>query len=92
MNLLTTRLNPSTCRSWEEFSSTKELETLRELTDFFHRRVGILEVVQPTSTKTTELCTERLQYRFKRPEDAVLHALEITYLFNAVLSTNISDR
>ncbi|XP_065090780.1 uncharacterized protein LOC135711748 [Ochlerotatus camptorhynchus] len=43
VNLLTSRLDPSTRRSWEEFSSTKDQDTLKELTEFLQRRVRILE-------------------------------------------------
>ncbi|XP_065082123.1 uncharacterized protein LOC135704593 [Ochlerotatus camptorhynchus] len=43
MNLLTTRLDPATCRGWEEFSSTQEKDTLKGLSDFLHRRVQVLD-------------------------------------------------
>ncbi|XP_062541721.1 uncharacterized protein LOC134209722 [Armigeres subalbatus] len=43
VNLLSSRLDPCTRRSWEEFSSTKEKDTLKELTEFLQRRVRVLE-------------------------------------------------
>ncbi|XP_062542090.1 uncharacterized protein LOC134210086 [Armigeres subalbatus] len=43
VNLLSSRLDPCTRRSWEEFSSTKEQDTLKELTEFLQRRVRVLE-------------------------------------------------
>ncbi|XP_058447634.1 uncharacterized protein LOC131428013 [Malaya genurostris] len=43
VNLLTTRLDPVTRRGWEECSSSRETDTLKDLTDFLHRRVQVLE-------------------------------------------------
>lgn len=43
VNLLTSRLDPVTRRGWEEQSSTKDQDTLADLTDFMHRRICILE-------------------------------------------------
>lgn len=43
VSLLTSRLDPSTRRSWEEFSATHEQDTLKELLEFLQRRVRILE-------------------------------------------------
>ncbi|XP_058456627.1 uncharacterized protein LOC131434024 [Malaya genurostris] len=43
VNLLTTRLDPVTRRGWEECSSSRKTDTLKDLTDFLHRRVQVLE-------------------------------------------------
>lgn len=50
MNLLTTRLDPSTRRGWEEFSSTQDKDTLEGLSKFLHRRVQVLESLPTRST------------------------------------------
>ncbi|XP_062557300.1 uncharacterized protein LOC134222172 [Armigeres subalbatus] len=43
VNLLTNRLYRVTRRGWEEFSSTKEQDTLEDLTEFLQRRIRVLE-------------------------------------------------
>ncbi|XP_062538907.1 uncharacterized protein LOC134207198 [Armigeres subalbatus] len=43
VNLLTSRLDPTTRRGWEEHSSAKDQDTLADLSDFLHRRIRILE-------------------------------------------------
>ncbi|XP_062534839.1 uncharacterized protein LOC134204019 [Armigeres subalbatus] len=43
VNLLTNRLDPVTRRVCEEFSSTKEQDTLEDLTEFLQRRIRVLE-------------------------------------------------
>lgn len=43
VNLLTTRLDSITRRGWEEQSSTKNKDTLADITDFIHRRIRVLE-------------------------------------------------
>ncbi|XP_062714170.1 uncharacterized protein LOC134290953 [Aedes albopictus] len=53
VNLLTSRLDPSTRRSWEEFSSTKDQDTLKELIEFLQRRVRILESLPPKAAEAT---------------------------------------
>ncbi|XP_053681589.1 uncharacterized protein LOC128732366 [Sabethes cyaneus] len=57
VNILTARLDPVTRRGWEEASSTKEQDTLEELTDFLHRRVRVLESLpsRTTDTKTAPI-------------------------------------
>lgn len=49
IEVLSARLDPSTRRAWEEFSSTKEQDTLKELIDFIQRHIRILESL-PTRT------------------------------------------
>ncbi|XP_058827011.1 uncharacterized protein LOC131686992 [Topomyia yanbarensis] len=43
IEILSSRLDTNTRRGWEELSSTKEQDTLKELTDFIQRRIRILE-------------------------------------------------
>ncbi|XP_055605661.1 uncharacterized protein LOC129753838 [Uranotaenia lowii] len=52
IHLLSTRLDPSTRRDWEEHSSAIETTTFQELTSFIQRRVAVLE--QLTSNTHTE--------------------------------------
>lgn len=51
VELLSSRLDPATRRGWEEFTSTKETDSLKNLTDFLTRRVRILEALP---VKTSE--------------------------------------
>ncbi|XP_053686296.1 uncharacterized protein LOC128735836 [Sabethes cyaneus] len=43
VNILITRLDGSTRRSWEEYSANKEQDCLKDLVDFLQRRVQVLE-------------------------------------------------
>ncbi|XP_062698944.1 uncharacterized protein LOC134284243 [Aedes albopictus] len=52
VNILTSRLDPVTRRGWEEYSSSKENDTLDELREFLNRRVHVLESLPPKSTDT----------------------------------------
>lgn len=54
VNLLTSRLDASTRRGWKEFSSAMEQDTLKELTEFLHRRVRILESLPPRTVDATK--------------------------------------
>lgn len=45
VDLLSSRLDPSTRRGWEEYSSTRERDTLKELTEFLERRLRVLEAL-----------------------------------------------
>ncbi|XP_058839042.1 uncharacterized protein LOC131694586 [Topomyia yanbarensis] len=49
INLLTVRLDPVTRRGWEECSASKEMDTLKDLIEFLHRRVQVLESIPPRS-------------------------------------------
>ncbi|XP_062556931.1 uncharacterized protein LOC134221760 [Armigeres subalbatus] len=53
VSMLASRLDPSSRRSWEEFSSTKEQDTLKELTEFLQRRVRILESLPSKAADVT---------------------------------------
>ncbi|XP_055528072.1 uncharacterized protein LOC129720607 [Wyeomyia smithii] len=52
VNILSSRLDPSTRRSWEEHSASKEQDTLNDLTDFLQRRVQILESLPSKFTES----------------------------------------
>ncbi|XP_065078747.1 uncharacterized protein LOC135701754 [Ochlerotatus camptorhynchus] len=45
VELLSTRLDPATRRRWEEHSSTKQQDTLKDLQEFLQRRMQILEAL-----------------------------------------------
>ncbi|XP_055633101.1 uncharacterized protein LOC129773512 [Toxorhynchites rutilus septentrionalis] len=51
VNILSSRLDPYTRRGWEEFSSTREQDTLPELIEFLQRRVRILEALPAKSSE-----------------------------------------
>ncbi|XP_062557788.1 uncharacterized protein LOC134222645 [Armigeres subalbatus] len=52
VNILTSRLDPVTRRGWEEFSSSKETDSLDELREFLNRRVHVLESMTAKSLDT----------------------------------------
>ncbi|XP_055621958.1 uncharacterized protein LOC129765576 [Toxorhynchites rutilus septentrionalis] len=43
VNILTSRLDPVTRRGWEEFTASKERDTVADLTEFIRRRIHVLE-------------------------------------------------
>ncbi|XP_055543240.1 uncharacterized protein LOC129728804 [Wyeomyia smithii] len=53
LDILSTRLDNATRRAWDEYSSTKENDTVKDLTEFLQRRVRVLGALQtkPTETK-----------------------------------------
>ncbi|XP_055522662.1 uncharacterized protein LOC129716848 [Wyeomyia smithii] len=53
LDILSTRLDNATRRAWEEYSSTKENDTVKDLTEFLQRRVRVLGALhtKPTETK-----------------------------------------
>ncbi|XP_055589857.1 uncharacterized protein LOC129742036 [Uranotaenia lowii] len=51
VNLLTSRLDSTTRRGWEEQSSSNEQDTIKELLEFLQRRIRVLEALP---TKQTE--------------------------------------
>ncbi|XP_062713797.1 uncharacterized protein LOC134290638 [Aedes albopictus] len=57
VNFLTTRLDPVTRRSWEEQSASKDQDSVKDLTDFLHRRVRILESMpsKPTDKNPSQV-------------------------------------
>ncbi|XP_055585003.1 uncharacterized protein LOC129737864 [Uranotaenia lowii] len=63
LHILSSRLDGSTRRGWEEISSTTETDTLKDLTDFLQRRVRVLESLP---SKTTEPKPESFPPRFPK--------------------------
>ncbi|XP_053686351.1 uncharacterized protein LOC128735898 [Sabethes cyaneus] len=63
LHILSARLDSSTRRSWEEQSSTKDAESLKDLTDFLTRRIRVLEALP---VKGAELRSETTQPMRKR--------------------------
>ncbi|XP_062533726.1 uncharacterized protein LOC134202744 [Armigeres subalbatus] len=51
LHLLSSRLDSATRRSWEEYTSTMETDTVKELTDFLQRRIHILESLPTRSVE-----------------------------------------
>ncbi|XP_058449236.1 uncharacterized protein LOC131429202 [Malaya genurostris] len=51
LDVLSSRLDPYTRRGWEEQSSNKEQDTLKDLTDFLQRRIRILESLPTRSSE-----------------------------------------
>ncbi|XP_058448896.1 uncharacterized protein LOC131428854 [Malaya genurostris] len=49
IRMLSVRLDPTTRRDWEEFSSTKDAISFRDLTAFIQRRVTVLQSIQGTT-------------------------------------------
>ncbi|XP_062535045.1 uncharacterized protein LOC134204234 [Armigeres subalbatus] len=52
VNMLSSRLDPVTRRSWEEQSSTKDKDTVNEMVDFIHRRIQVLASIPVRSTES----------------------------------------
>ncbi|XP_053686628.1 uncharacterized protein LOC128736171 [Sabethes cyaneus] len=52
IEILSSRLDAYTRRGWEELSSTKESDTLKDLTEFLHRRLRILESMPAKGSDT----------------------------------------
>ncbi|XP_062711250.1 uncharacterized protein LOC134289447 [Aedes albopictus] len=51
VELLSSRLDPTTRRGWEEHSSTKQQDTVKDLLEFLQRRIQILEAL-PAKVET----------------------------------------
>ncbi|XP_062557684.1 uncharacterized protein LOC134222535 [Armigeres subalbatus] len=68
VNFLTTRMDPVTRRSWEEQSANKDQDTVKDITEFLHRRLRILESMPP---KAMERNTHQLQVSSKVKSTAV---------------------
>ncbi|XP_053685837.1 uncharacterized protein LOC128735375 [Sabethes cyaneus] len=71
-NFLTMRLDPSTRRSWEEFSSTQETDTVKELLEFLHRRIQVLECLPSRAMEA------RVQYQ-PLPQKQKVSAVKTSY-------------
>ncbi|XP_038107025.1 uncharacterized protein LOC119766508 [Culex quinquefasciatus] len=50
VHMLTDRLDPVSRRGWEEHSSTKEQDTVKDMLEFLQRRSRVLESLPPKST------------------------------------------
>lgn len=64
--LLSSRLDAATRRSWEEFSSAHDVDTVKELTDFLLRRIRILESL-PTKPMEPKVEVVATKYPRKAP-------------------------
>ncbi|XP_062557059.1 uncharacterized protein LOC134221908 [Armigeres subalbatus] len=53
MDILGSRLDPVTRRAWEEYSASKEQDSIKDLTDFLQKRVRVLGLLpsKPTDLK-----------------------------------------
>lgn len=59
LNILGSRLDPVTRRGWEEFTASKEQDTILSLIEFLQRRVRMLNLL-PTQAKETKVdCADR---------------------------------
>nr|XP_029719809.1 uncharacterized protein LOC109402300 [Aedes albopictus] len=52
IRMLSVRLDPTTRRDWEEFSSTQQAVTFRTLTSFIQRRVTVLQTIRGKAVDT----------------------------------------
>ncbi|XP_062714102.1 uncharacterized protein LOC115267934 [Aedes albopictus] len=52
IRMLSVRLDPTTRRDWEEFSSTQQAVTFRDLTSFIQRRVTVLQTIRGKAVDT----------------------------------------
>ncbi|XP_062704364.1 uncharacterized protein LOC134286719 [Aedes albopictus] len=68
LHLLSSRLDGATRRSWEEHSSTKDVDTVRDLTNFLQRRIQILEALP---TRPVEQRIEAGSSKFPRKPNVV---------------------
>lgn len=50
VNMLSSRLDPVTRRSWEEQSAAKDEDTVKELLEFLHRRIQVLASIPAKSS------------------------------------------
>ncbi|XP_065087475.1 uncharacterized protein LOC135709180 [Ochlerotatus camptorhynchus] len=55
IRMLIIRLDPTTRRDWEEYSSTKDAITFKELTSFIQRRVTVLQSIQAKTIEAQPL-------------------------------------
>ncbi|XP_055629519.1 uncharacterized protein LOC129770600 [Toxorhynchites rutilus septentrionalis] len=67
VHILTARLDPVTRRGWEEFSTSKEQDTLSDLTDFIRRRVQMLESLP---SKSVDVKGPNPLQQFSKPRTA----------------------
>ncbi|XP_062704472.1 uncharacterized protein LOC134286812 [Aedes albopictus] len=63
VNMLSSRLDPVTRRSWEEQSSTKDKDTIKELVEFLQRRIQVLASIPSRSSDSKVLQTSAPRQR-----------------------------
>ncbi|XP_062535396.1 uncharacterized protein LOC134204615 [Armigeres subalbatus] len=79
INLLISRLDPTTRRGWEEFSSSKDQETLKDLTGFLQRRIGVLEAIPPRQVDIRAMQRHAVSSSTQKPK-----AIAVKTSFNTV--------
>lgn len=63
VNMLSSRLDPITRRSWEEQSSTKDKDTFKDLVDFLQRRIQVLASIPARSSDSKVSSTNASRQR-----------------------------
>ncbi|XP_053697263.1 uncharacterized protein LOC128744354 [Sabethes cyaneus] len=82
LHMLSSRLDSASRRSWEDFSSSKEHDTIKDLTGFMRRRIHMLEAISTKPDCTKAECSQ--------PNKRKL--LPTTKSCNVVLNTASSKR
>ncbi|XP_065075285.1 uncharacterized protein LOC135699031 [Ochlerotatus camptorhynchus] len=59
IRMLSIRLDPTTRRDWEEYSSTKQAITFNELTSFIQRRITVLQAIKAKTIETQPSITHK---------------------------------
>ncbi|XP_065085820.1 uncharacterized protein LOC135707835 [Ochlerotatus camptorhynchus] len=59
IRMLSIRLDPTTRRDWEEYSSTKQAITFNELTSFIQRRITVLQAIKAKTIETQPSITQK---------------------------------
>ncbi|XP_065091733.1 uncharacterized protein LOC135712696 [Ochlerotatus camptorhynchus] len=57
VRMLSTRLDPTTRRDWEEYASTQNVVSFQALTTFIHRRVNVLQTIQVKTIENPTVTT-----------------------------------
>ncbi|XP_055633144.1 uncharacterized protein LOC129773556 [Toxorhynchites rutilus septentrionalis] len=50
LDILGSRLDPATRRGWEEYSASKDQDTIKDMVDFLQRRIRVLDSLPPKGT------------------------------------------
>ncbi|XP_055589904.1 uncharacterized protein LOC129742084 [Uranotaenia lowii] len=68
VHILSSRLDPTTRRGWEESSATKDQDSVNDMTEFLQRRVRILESLpsKPIEPRTTQFTPFTRQKQYPR--------------------------
>ncbi|XP_038117200.1 uncharacterized protein LOC119769297 [Culex quinquefasciatus] len=67
VHMLTDRLDPVSRRGWEEHSSTKEQDTVKDMLEFLQRRSRVLESLPPKSTNAKSTSQQPHQQPKSKP-------------------------